>query len=362
MLTVSVDDPDGYTADNARFALAETRTLPRILIVGGGAGATNGFYLSHALLAEAEDGADFDVKTVTGGAFTVMPADRVREQSVIMVLSTHGLDRRAGDSLRAFLRGGGGIFIAGGPDVDAAVMSTLLDWQPPLTPGEVRDAGVLAATDLRHPVFRPFDAVAANFGQVMFARAWQIDPGPDWRVVARYTNGGAAVAERVPVDPSSASGPPRAGSRGDGAQGRGVSAAATGRVLLLTSDVDRKWNDFPLNPAFVPFAQEVARYLGARPPVVSAYLVADVPAGVAARPGFVQTGSRTLAVNVDPRESSVEHLTPAEFQRLVTRSSGASQPRAVRLARQTEGQQNYWRYGLMLMLVALVVEAFVGSR
>jgi hypothetical protein len=46
----------------------------------------------------------------------------------------------------------------------------------------------------------------------------------------------------------------------------------------------------------------------------------------------------------------------------VTRSSADSQPRAVRLARQTEGQQNYWRYGLLLMLGALVVEAFVGSR
>lgn len=335
-LTASVNDPDGYAADNSRFALAETRTLPRILIVGGVPGATNGFYLSRALLAEAEDGADFDVKTVTGGAFAAMPADGVREQSVIMVLSTHGLDRRVRDSLRAFLDGGGGIFIAGGPDVDPAVVSTLLDWQPPLAPREMREAGVLAATDLRHPVFRPFDAVAANFGQVMFDRAWQVDPGPAWRVVARYTNGGTAVAERV--------------------------GGATGRVLLLTSDVDRKWNDFPLNPAFVPFTQEVARYLGARPPIVPVYLVADVPAGVAPRPGFVQAGNRTLAVNVDPRESSVAHLTPAEFQKLVTRSSGASQPRAVRLARQTEGQQNYWRYGLMLMLGALVVEAFLGSR
>jgi hypothetical protein len=69
-----------------------------------------------------------------------------------------------------------------------------------------------------------------------------------------------------------------------------------------------------------------------------------------------------MAINVDPRESAVDRVTPAEFQMLVTRSSGDSQPRAVRLARQTEGQQNYWRYGLLLMLGALVVEAFVGSR
>jgi hypothetical protein len=335
-LTATVGDPDGYAADNARFTLAETRSLPRIVIVAGGPATTSGFYLSRALLAEAEDGPDFEVSTVTGAAFAAMPADRVREQQVIMLLSTHGLDRRVRDNLRGFLDDGGGVFIAAGPEVDPAVVSTLFDWQPVLAPREMRDAGVLAATDLRHPVFRPFDAVAANFGQVTFDRAWQVDPSSAWRVVARYTNGGTAVAERL--------------------------STAPGRVLLFTSDVDRKWNEFPLNPAFVPFSQEVARYLGARPPAHPAYLVADVPAGVAPRPGFVQAGNRTLAINVDSRESSVERVTPAEFQKLVTRSSGASQPRAVRLARQTEGQQNYWRYGLMLMLGALVVEAFLGSR
>jgi hypothetical protein len=339
-LKVDLDDAEGYAADNERFALAGMRTLPRILIAGGGPVATGGFYFSRALLAEAEDGADFDVRIVTGAALAAMAVDSLRDQSVIVVLSTHGLDRRAGDALRGFLEGGGGLFVAAGQDVDPSVVSTLLAWQPPLAPRDMRNAGVLAATDLRHPVLRPFDAVAANFGQVVFERAWQIDPSPAWRVVARYTNGGTALAERV---------------------------SGAGRVLLFTSDVDRKWNDFPLNPAFVPFAQEVARYLGARLPAVSNYLIADVPAGVAPRPGLVSrpgaaAGNRTIAINVDPRESSVERVTSAEFQKLVTRAAGASQPRMVRLAQQTEGQQNYWRYGLMLMLAALVVEAFVGSR
>jgi len=55
-------------------------------------------------------------------------------------------------------------------------------------------------------------------------------------------------------------------------------------------------------------------------------------------------------------------VTPAEFQQLVTRSSAETRPRAERLAQQVESQQNYWRYGLLLMLATLVVEAFVGSR
>ena len=166
-------------------------------------------------------------------------------------------------------------------------------------------------------------------------RAWRIDARNGWRVVARYTNGEAALVERTGSD---------------------------GRVLLFTSDVVRRWNDFPLHASFVPFAQEAARYLGARAPAISSYLVTDVPAGVPPRPGLVEVDGRTVAVNVDPRESRVDRVTPSEFQSLVTRTASQAQPRAQRLAAQTEGQQNYWRYGLMLMLGALVVEAFVGSR
>jgi hypothetical protein len=55
-------------------------------------------------------------------------------------------------------------------------------------------------------------------------------------------------------------------------------------------------------------------------------------------------------------------VTPIEFQKLVTRTSAGTQARVERLARETEGQQNYWRYGLMLLMATLVVEAFVGSR
>jgi hypothetical protein len=340
-LTVAIGDSDGYLADNERVAIAESRALPKILIVGGGPVQTAGFYFSRALQAEAEEGADFDVHTITGGAFTALTPSQVRDQSVIAILSTHGLDRRVGETLRAFLDGGGGLFVAAGQDMDPSVLSTLLGWQPPLAPRDARNAGVLAATDLRHPVLRPFDAVAANFGQVVFDRVWDIDAGSAWRVVARYTGGAPALAERIP------DGPPR---------------VTAGRVLLFTSDVDRRWNDFPLNPAFVPFSQEVVRYLGARPPAVSSYVVADAPPGVPGRPGIVTAGTRTVAINVDPRESTVDRVTPAEFLTLVTRSSAAGAPRAVRLAKQTEGQQNYWRYGLLLMLATLVVEAFVGSR
>jgi len=332
---VMSDAADGYAADNTRYAVHEARTLPRVLLVTGASGSTLGFYLTRALLAEGDEGPDFEVRSVTGQGLSAMTPAQLNQESAVAILSTHGLDRRAGEALRGYLQSGGGLLIVAAQEVDPAVLSTLLGWTPPIAPKDVRAAGVLAATDLRHPVLRPFDAVAANFGQVVFDRAWKIDARSDWRVVARYTSGDAALAERT---------------------------GGPGRLLLFTSDVDRRWNDFPLHASFVPFAQETARYLGARAPMVVSYLVADVPRGLAPRPGIADRDGRAVAVNVDPRESRVDRVTAAEFESLVTRTASQARPRAARLAAQTEGQQNYWRYGLMLMLAVLVVEAFVGSR
>src|SRR5262249_55737304 len=149
--------------------------------------------------------------------------------------------------------------------------------------------------------FRPFDAVAANFGQVVFDRAWQIGAADGWRVLARYTDGAAALAERP---------------------------AGGGRGLLFTSGLDRRRDDFSPHPSVGPFLPETALYPGARPPAISACLVGDVPSGVPPTPGIVQTGTRLLSINVDPRESTIDRVSPIEFQKMVTRSAAGTRPRA----------------------------------
>ena len=63
-------------------------------------------------------------------------------------------------------------------------------------------------------------------------------------------------------------------------------AHGRGRLVAIASDLDNAWNDFPLHASFVPFIHEVVRYLGGARPRRGDYLVADVPAGVPAVPGF----------------------------------------------------------------------------
>jgi hypothetical protein len=296
--------------------------------------SAGGFFLSRALTA-ADGAPEFDVTTVRGGAFAGMSTGDVQQNAVVALLSTHGLDRRAGDTLRAYLGSGGGLLVVAAPDVDASVLSALLGWQPALAAKDADAAGMLTVSDVRHPIFRPFDTLSANLGQVQFQHAWSIDPGRAWRVLARFTAGPPALLER---------------------------SAGAGRVLLFASDVDRQWNDFPLHPSFVPFIQEAVRYLGARAELPASYAVADVPAGVPPAPGITSVAGRTITVNVDPRESSLERVMPEEFERLITRSDPPARPAAERRAEEAEARQGYWRYGLMLMIGVLVAEAFVGSR
>ncbi len=332
---IRITDEDGFAADNVRYAVPPARALPRVLVVGGAAGAEQGFYVSRALQASGEDGPDFDVRSISAQALNALDPSDLRAQAVVVLLSTHGLDRRARALLPPFVASGGGLFIAAGPDVDESVLSTVLDWSPPLQAQDRNAAGVLAATDLRHPIFRPFDAVAANFGQVSFERVWQISPAKDWQPVARFTDGAPALVERT---------------------------SGRGKVLLFASDLGHRWNDFPLHAVFVPFVQESVRYLGARPAPVSSMLVDQVPPGVPRHPGVVSLQGHPVAVNVDARESTLDRLTPAEFARSLARTASEPGRLSAAAASQTEASQHYWQYGLLLMLGALIAESFVGSR
>jgi hypothetical protein len=333
-LSVSIDDPRGYPADNLRFAVPGSSRIGVLLVTGGPASGA-GFYLSRALSAQGdEDAPEFDVHTTTGPALSSMSAADLDRDSVIVLLSTQGIDRRARDALGRVLAAGGGVFIAAGPNVDSSVLSAALAWTPPLAARERDDPGAFAATDLRHPIFRPFGSASADLGQVSFARAWESSGASPWRALAEYTDGPPALLER---------------------------RAEAGRVMLFTSDLDRRWNDFPLQAAFVPFVQEIVRHLAGSVPARTAFLVADVPADVPAQPGVVaRRGGGRAVVNVDPRESGVERLDATAFERSLTRTAPAAGAGPVRRAAQIEAQQSYWRYGLILMLVALVAESFVG--
>jgi hypothetical protein len=330
-LVLSVADDEGFPADNARHLVVGEAAAPAILIVTSP--DAPGFYLERALdAAQAGELTPLQPRLVAPPAIAGGRAESIARHRAVILLSTRGLDRAARDGIAAFVRAGGGLMIAASPDVEPSVATALFGWPASIfVPGAPRLAS-LTATDVRHPMFRPFGAFAANLGSVRFTRAWRVD-GSGWHVPARFDDGTPAVLERT--------------------EGKG-------RVVVFASDLDRRWNDFPLHPSFVPFVTEAVRHVASRTAAPTEYLVGRVPSGVTSRPGVhrLETG-RAVAVNVDPRESSTGTMTAQEFAAML---EPVPQVAATSPAReeQIESRQNLWQYGLVLMLAALVAESFVG--
>lgn len=331
-ITLAIEDADGFVADNTRHMVISDRESPAVLVVTSS--DSSGFYLERALDAAHGDAVSpLRPRLLSPAQLAGGRAADVAGHRAVVLLATRGLDRPARDAITTFVRGGGGLLVAAGPDLEAEIISGMFGWKPgAITAGGSPRQASFTATDARHPIFRPFGVLAANLGQVRFTRAWGLDPA-GWRVAAHFDDGRPAVVER---------------------------AEGSGRVVLFASDLDRRWNDFPLHPAFVPFVVETVRHVAARRVEPVEFIVGRTPPGVGVNPGLHRVGSgRLVAVNVDPRESATAVMTKGEFDAMLEALPQVAQQRAAG-DEQTESRQSLWRYGLLLMLATLVVESFIG--
>lgn len=347
---VSVDDPSGLQADNVRFAVLGGTGQPAVLIVtGSGDLGREAFYVQHALAAAASADRAFQVAGVGGAQLATWTGDRMNAHAAVLLLSTRGLERRGRELLASYVRGGGGILIAAGPEIDGDVVSDVLGEGSTLrvvtVDGTKPAARALAPADVRHPIFRSFVGDAATLGLVRFQNAARIG-GTACQTLARFTTGDTALIE---------------------------CPAGEGRALVLASDLENRWNDFPLHPTFVPFLHEVVRYLGSARAHAPEYLIGDAPAGVKKTPGIVAfsapapaartaAAARRVAVNVDPREADPARMSLDDFQSAVTRLKDTRGSETRIEARQQEDRQHLWQYALALMVVLLGVEGIVASR
>jgi len=343
--TVTVDDVDGIQADNVRYAVLGGTNKPSVLVVSGsGDLGRDAFYVQHALAAGTPAAAAFQVTGVGGAQLSAWSEDRLASHAAVVLLSTRGLERRGRELLGAYTRNGGGMLVAAGADVDGSIIADVLGAGSTLrvvTTGTRPEPRALAPTDVRHPVFQPFAGNAATLGLVTFQNASRIG-GTGCQTLARFTTGDEALVECPSGD---------------------------GRTLVLASDLDNRWNDFPLHATFVPFLHEVVRYLASARAHASEYFVGDAPAGVKRVPGIVTVGdpavaagTRRIAVNVDPREADPARITVEDFQSAVTRLKAAGGVEARVEARQQEDRQHLWQYALALMVLLLAGEGLLAAR
>ena len=341
---VVVEDRDGIEGDNARYVVLENAGRPRVLVVTStGDVGREAFYLQQALIAAGPDGNAYEVVGVAAPDLSSWDQQRLNGFAAIALTSTRALERHGRELISAYLRDGGGVLLTAGADVDGEIVSEALGEpltivMPSTAPRDV-PAVSFAPADVRHPVFRGFGAGRSALGLVQFDRVTVVR-AEGCQTLARFTSGETALAECAP---------------------------GTGRALILASDLDNRWNDFPLHSMFVPFVHEVTRYLSAGRHVTSEYLVDTVPAGISPVPGVVPISeaageSRLVAVNVDPAETVPARLTAEEFGTAVTRLKEVAATEQRANARDQEDRQHIWQYVLALMLTMLVVESAIAMR
>ncbi len=342
-VSVEIDDADGFFGDNRRYMVLDpTPAVPVLVLAAETVMSNAGLYLQRALEVAGGE-APFDVTLVDGRGFPSGPD--LAAQAAVFVSGTRSLNRQGREALAAYLQGGGQVLLTLGPDVDLATLRDAIGVTLAVEPDPVvLDGGptTLVPADTRHPVFRPFSSPAAAFGDVDVDQYHRLRGDEGWRVLARFAGGAVALAER-PV--------------------------GAGRLVVFASDLDNRWNRFPLNPAFVPFVVEMSRYLTSGRVARRSWTLPDAPPGREAVPGIVEIAPtapdeppRRVAVNVDVRESNPAAMPLEAFEANVTRRAAVAHRAAESEAREKENEQRLWQFGLLVMLVALAGESLLGRR
>jgi len=314
---VRIEDPNGYQSDNARvIPLDPSPAVPIGVVVTDPTGATGGLYLERAL-AVATNGREFDVDVRDGREAGQWTAADVSRMGALFVLGTRTLDRKGRELISTYLNQGGQVLLALGPDVDLGTLADMTGATLSVAEEPVRTPGAtMIASDGRHPIFRPFLSPSGALGDVQVEQHRRLNDQEGRVVLARFTGGDPALTEQT---------------------------VGRGRLLIFASDLDNQWSRFPLNPAFVPFAVETARYLSNGR-------------------GLSRRSTNGAEADAKAGESNPAASTVAEFTNAIERTSRTSVQTPQLAAREIEGRQRWWQIGLVVMLVALAAEALVGRR
>jgi hypothetical protein len=374
---IKIDSADALPADDLRRFAVERSDPQKALLIHNYGDSRSPLYVGAALSSAAQSAFTLESINVNEAA------DRKPSNYAFIVLSDlNTLPSLLENSLTQYVRSGGSLLIAAG--TSAGGRSQIPIFGAHII--ETRDYSrvpdrymAVGSSDSSYPAV----AKAGGWPGVKFFYALNVDPGagPDAaRVIVRLGDQTPLLLEK------------RIGE---------------GRVVLLTSGLDNLTNDFPLNPAFVPFIEQTARYLagserqgGARP--VDAYLelrnareqaqgveVTDpegkrpLTLGQAAsaqsfqltEAGYYQlrlaNGRQDeVGVNPDPKESNLD-VIPDDVLALWRGGKGggessqvasASSPAMPNTLSQNQTPQSFWWYVMLLVLAAAVAESAVASR
>jgi hypothetical protein len=363
-VVVSLEPQDTMPQDDRFYAVLE-RNQSRALIVTADSKGNDASYLAAAVGSLTNP--RFEVESVAADS---IDQRKIADYSAVIVSDVGILSESAARAIQEYVEAGGAVLMTLGPR--AATMNTF-----PLS-GHTRLSTVSGSSaerpvrvsnvEVSHPALRD----AQGWRSVRFFRYVPIQTGAGDSVLIRFEQGDPLLVER------------RAGG---------------GRLLVLTSPLDREWNDLAIHPLFVRFIGEATRYLTGATQTPNATVGTLLPTAVSGRTGaqvFDPRGQRVLplsdtagaarlmaeqtgfyevrgggrsdwvAANVDPRESDLTPLSQESIERWQRLQSNATaaQDAAATVSAQAESapqMKSIWPWILLLAVTLAFVEPVVAN-
>ena len=225
---VTIDAADAFPSDDLRRFAVERSDPRKVLLIHNYGDNRSPLYVGAALSAAAQSAFLLESIDVNEAA------DRQPSNYAFIVLSDlNTLPPLLENSLTGYVRAGGSLLIAAGTSAGGRSQIPIFGAHMVETRDYSRVPGRYMAVGSSDSSY-PGVAQAGGWEGVKFFYALDVDPGAA-RVIVRLGDQTPLLLEK------------RIGE---------------GRVVLFTSGLDNLTNDFPLQPAFVPFIEQTARYLG----------------------------------------------------------------------------------------------------
>jgi hypothetical protein len=370
---VRIDSADSLPADDATVFSIRRSDPERVLFVHNAADTRSPLYFGTAL--QAADRASFVLQSVS--VEQVQDLDPTKFAFVVLS-DTPTLPSIFANALQQYVSKGGNVLIALGT-------SSAQSGQVPLWGSGITDRRNYAQSGSAASVSR------VDFSYPALA---QTQPGRD--------NGGWAAVKFLFVSGVNPAQARAAAWLADGTPLILDKQLGEGHVLLFASGLENLTNDLPLQPVFVAFVDQAARYLSGNEQLGGSRLVDSyVQLRAAAQPtdalGSVEVidpqGRRPLSldearhaqsirlehagfyrirfasgrdavigVNADRRESDLQPM-PADVQKLwIGSSSGEPNTAANSALEKQTTPVSLWWYVMLLALIAVAAESFLASR
>jgi Aerotolerance regulator N-terminal/von Willebrand factor type A domain len=356
---IRIEPHDSLPNDDSFAFSMERSDARRVLFLYAHGRSRDALYYKAALESSTATGL-----TVEASPFE-SAGDRELARYAFIVLDNPGnLPSSAEHAISEYVNSGGSALVAVGPETAVTGRVPAAGNRVAMT-DSIQGAGAVDTQDSAL-------AGANYFQNVQFSRTAHITGGAGDRVIARLADGSPLLLEH------------RSGE---------------GRVLVFASTLDNSATDFPIHASFLPFVSQISAYLSGAEESPSSFSVdtavalrrsrsqttaADVigPDGKhelslhdasqalsynLAHEGFYEVqradGKRMLlAANADRRESDLTRI-PAETLELWrnTGNTAAERESAPEWEKRTE-PFSFWRYVLVLVLIAAVGESILGAR